>query len=445
MNPSQHSALLNKKKLLPPASKTCFAVFNANGICTEVNSSGQRKRRVDFITKFLVQKEVSVMGILEHHLSAPEELTHLQEHFKAFNFHFHAQLSPQGRGGASIAFRQDWSVPSPPESIPIPTHPELQPRMMLVKLLSPFGACYPFLVAHFHHEANLRQVQWTTLHQFFEHRQDRIILLADHNSFILSHRDVARPPQSIDSEVAAARTVETQFLATNELIDAYPFVHEAKSASSHLEGWTWGFPAATSNKPPVKKKRKRNHKTQDMPQPKPPPKQQRTKTARPANQKHGTSVKDRRRRIDRIHFPTELSEYVTGCYPLFLGASDHKCVLMKMDPPPQANTAKRTRCPTNFLKNQDLIDTLKAEVMGLHTDGFCWWRDAQNIIMRAAIDYGKHHNPSGLTNIQALVMECSTTHISPLAWDYLNDLGCHPPDPSSAYSMLVTLQAQSEG
>ena len=47
--------------------------------------------------------------------------------------------------------------------------------------------------------------------------------------------------------------------------------------------------------------------------------------------------------------------------------------------------------------------------------------------------------------MQALVMECSTTHISPLAWDYLNDLGCHPPDPSSAYSMLVTLQAQSEG
>ena len=59
--------------------------------------------------------------------------------------------------------------------------------------------------------------------------------------------------------------------------------------------------------------------------------------------------------------------------------------------------------------------------------------------------YEKHHNPSGFTNIQALVMECSTTHISPLAWDHLNDLGCHPPDPSFAYSMLVMLQAQSEG
>ena len=83
--------------------------------------------------------------------------------------------------------------------------------------------------------------------------------------------------------------------------------------------------------------------------------------------------------------------------------------------------------------------------MGLRSEGFCWWKDAQHIIMRTAIDYEKHHNPSGFTNIQALVMECSTTHISPLAWDHLNDLGCHPPDPSSAYSMLVMLQAQSGG
>ena len=176
MNPTQQTAPLNKIRLLPPASKTRLAVFNANGICAEVTSSGQRKRRVDFITKFLVQKEVSVMGILEHHLSAPEDLIRLQEHFKAFNFNFYAPLSPQGRGGASVAFRQDWSMPSPPEPIPIPTHPRLQSRMMLVKLLSSFGACYPILVAHFHHEAKLRQAQWTALHQFFVHRQERIIL-----------------------------------------------------------------------------------------------------------------------------------------------------------------------------------------------------------------------------------------------------------------------------
>ena len=94
MNPTQQTAPLNKIKLLPPASKTRLAVFNANGICAEVTPSGQRKRRVDFITKFLVQKEVSVMGILEHHLSTPEDLIRLQEHFKAFNFHFYAQLSP---------------------------------------------------------------------------------------------------------------------------------------------------------------------------------------------------------------------------------------------------------------------------------------------------------------------------------------------------------------
>ena len=277
-------------------------------------------------------------------------------------------------------------MPSPPEPIPIPTHPELQSRMMLVKLLSPVGACYPILVPHFHHEAKPRQAQWTVLHQFFVHRQHRIILLADHNSFILPHKDVACPPQSIDSEVTAARTVETQFLATNELMAVYPFVHEAKSVSAHLEGWTWGFPAATPNKPPGGKKRKHSHTTQDAPQVKPPPKHHRTTATPPANHTHGTTVKDRRRRIDRIDFPTELSEYVTRCYPLFLGASDHKCVLMTMDPPPPSNTAKRTRCPTNCLHNQELVDTLKAEVMGLRSEGFCWWKDAQQIIMRTAID-----------------------------------------------------------
>ena len=171
-----------------------------------------------------------------------------------------------------------------------------------------------------------------------------------------------------------------------------------------LGGWTWGFPRATANAPGEPATKKQRSAPNDMP------------------------PRDRRRRIDRILIPDCLLDNVTACYRHFLANSDHKALVLTLSPTVYSPPHKTKRCPTSFLSCDTTVESIKEHIKCLPPDcvGQSWWTQSQAIIRQHAYHFERSLNVSGLSEVQAHVMDSSRQKVTDRGWNLLRDRGIHP-------------------
>mmetsp|Transcript_24459 Transcript_24459/g.38684 ORF Transcript_24459/g.38684 Transcript_24459/m.38684 type:complete len:249 (-) Transcript_24459:190-936(-) len=73
----------------------------------------------------------------------------------------------------------------------------------------------------------------------------------------------------------------------------------------------------------------------------------------------------RLRQLDRVHVSKTLSPYLSSAHTAFVGRSDHKAELICCSPPVFRTNRPRFRCPTQFLEDEEVTESLQARLSEL--------------------------------------------------------------------------------
>ena len=375
--------------------------LNLDGINTLIPRGAFKVKRCSVVLTYAVATEVSVLGLQEPHVRTDEQLATASSIFVKKGFNLLTNFSPQGNGGAAVA----WNITKWPKLV---LSFAIEPRIIMAELANPDGQTIVVLSCHFSHVPSLRKAQWAKLHKarhLFQGKQ--VLMLADHNSLVVPQRDSDNPPSEDRGDIINARDVELQVLGDMGLSDTWEYVH-------------WGD--GTDNDPPPGY----------------------THGYR-INEPEGGSpgrIKPREglRRLDRIHISTPLLPSISTLFTTFLAKSDHKAVVVSFAPPQFVHETPRWHCPTSFLEDDKAISNVAdqlSNLKGLSPSG--WFSAAHRLIGRFATDYQKQHRPPTTqdTNVLGLLLSSTRDRVSREGHAYLVTRGHHPVTESSAYSILV--------
>ena len=387
---------------------------NCNGLLTRVGERHKEELRMDLVLRFAKKNRVPVIAIQEPHINSSQKLEFATKRFKKKGYSLISPITPEGRGGAGIAYSDDFALVSTKF---------FSDRLCFASLKSGDGEVFNFLSVHMHHRGPTRSAQWRSLLTDPEFAiPPSTFVLGDFNSVIIPSRDIAftnpnSPDTPSSSAADGARNLEVEFIRKWELQDSYAVTHHERSKDHELGGYTWGFPPADPA---------------------------RRACAEPNPKRHCNSIEtspqtDKRRRLDRILIPSVFSTNLEGCYPTFLAFSDHKAVVVSLAPRLFSPKNKRPFVPTSFLTDTPTVDSLKKEISALTSGGLDWWGQAQSLIRNRAVDFHRGANPHGCSELTACILSSSSSSVSSQGWDYLAERGLQPATPSQAYSMLCAL------
>ena len=171
------------------------------------------------VLTYAVSTDVSVLGLQEPHIRTEEQLSTATSIFMKKAFNLLSNFSPQGNGGAAVA----WNTAKWPKLV---LSLAIEPRIILDELANPDGQSIVVLSCHLSHVPSLRKAQWAKLHKvknLFQRKQ--VLMLADHNSLVVPQRDSDNPPTEDQADITNARDVEHQVLGDMGLSDTWEYVH----------------------------------------------------------------------------------------------------------------------------------------------------------------------------------------------------------------------------
>ena len=193
--------------------------LNLDGINTLIPRGAFEVKRCSVVLTYAVATEVSVLGLQEPHVRTDEHLATASSIFVKKGFNLLTNFSPQGNGGAAVA----WNTTKWPKLV---LSFAIEPRIIMAELANPDGQTIVVLSCHFSHVPSLRKAQWAKLHKarhLFQGKQ--VLMLADHNSLVVPQRDSDNPPTEDRGDIINARDVELQVLGDMGLSDTWEYVH----------------------------------------------------------------------------------------------------------------------------------------------------------------------------------------------------------------------------
>ena len=95
------------------------------------------------------------------------------------------------------------------------------------------------------------------------------------------------------------------------------------------------------------------------------------------------------RRINKIHVSKNLITAVDSIFTTFVGKSNHKADVLPMRPkaPPVTGTQPRFYCPTSFLKNAEVVQSINQKLEEIQHSGTEWWDTALGLICSEALRF----------------------------------------------------------
>ena len=264
----------------------------------------------------------------------------------ATGYCFHTNLTGEGRGGASLIRKKEWSHK---EAIPVGA------RILVVRLINSEGQEICVTSAHFHHKASQTVEQRKALSAVLASLPcPHKIPPADRHSLIVPARYSSPVFEDKTHSILEAREIETKALQQLNLHDVYAHVHRQQQdrGLDPLDGYTFGYGV----RDPCE-----------------------------GSSNFETEMRHIFRCTDRIHMSPTLLPHLSECCTAFIARADHKAVLASCMPPAFDTTSCRFKRPKEILQDDDTLDRLGELLQELPGGPEQWWDRASHALRYEAI------------------------------------------------------------